>query len=410
MANVEQRLQHVESELEGIRADVAGELSAQLDELAATIAQNKFNQDVNWAMWQPAIQQALVKADAAQQNLQKMQIDWPMRPVFGPNDEITIQHEDLNFFIKSASTTTVQVTQGTWERNGYPLAMAVDSGKQYKTLTVGSDGTYYVYLQLASIPYTASIRPDTLTAEISLTIPDNTATYNIYKILGTVVVDGGVIKANGITQQWYGGDIRDYFFLPDGDTIYNIDPLTKTLQINPVDNLYNSEGEMYGAHNVALAGTQDWKSRKGLPYLPKDSKYTGNLAWAGIDSDGTQKSLEIEATSKLAQIYKMDKAPEAAATGMDLCVRTAAAGEVFWVDADTFVSKIDVTVIVDIQFDTATGYIQVKTQDLTVFAKSAVSAWTNKIQAFPCATETVSGQMSVNGVTTDVTVLGAANP
>ena len=80
------------------------------------------------------------------------------------------------------------------------------------------------------------------------------------------------------------------------------------------------------------------------------------------------------------------------------------AGDLTWVEQQT------VTVIVDIQFDTSSGYIQVKTQDLTVLAKSAVSAWTNKIQAFPCSSETVSGQMVVNGVTTDVTVLGAANP
>lgn len=223
-SSLETRLQHVESELEGLRADVAGELSAQLDGIAAELSQNKFNQDMNWAMWVPAIQQALDKANAAQDNLQKIQMDWPMRCVVGADNSITFQHEELNFTVKAASTTTVWVRGGTWERNGYPLAMVcetVPTAQPYKILTVSSDGTYYVYLQLASATYDPSLRPQTLTVEISQTIPDNTATLNLYKILCTVEVSGGVIVANGIVPQYYGGDYRDFFAIPDSESSYD---------------------------------------------------------------------------------------------------------------------------------------------------------------------------------------------
>jgi hypothetical protein len=251
MANIEQRL----NALEGDVSQLEGTFASQLSDLQAGLDRN----NNSWQMWLPSIQQALDKANAAQENLQKIQMDWPMRCVVGADNSITFQHEDLNFTVKAASTTTVEVTQGTWERNGYPLAMAVDSGKTYKTLTVSSDGTYYVYLQLASATYDPSLHPQTLTVEISQTIPDNTTTLNIYKTLCTITVSGGVIAANGITPQYYGGDYRDFFAIPDSNSAYDAssDKRFYSLELSPRGSRHEGTLQDYDWDNAVSTAMTD---------------------------------------------------------------------------------------------------------------------------------------------------------
>lgn len=278
---------------------------------------------------------------------------------------------------------------------------------------------HYVWLALYHATTDKQLTADDVRIHCGTALPTElTRNRDLYKELGAFYVESNsTILRSKVIRYWI-GDIDKVIPIPDGELNPALAYPLRTLEWRR--NFW--EWQIWDADEAKLwngatppAGTA-WANHWGIAGIQKGENNNGDVSWVGIDSDGTavgqagQKSLEINATTKVWQIYKMNVAAAASQTGMDLCVRTDTSGEVFWVDADTFVSKVDATVIVDIQINTATGYIQVKTQDLTVFAKSAVSAWTNKIQVFPCSSETVSGQMVVNGVTTDVTILGAANP
>lgn len=193
----------------------------------------------------------------------------------------------------------------------------------------------------------------------------------INKLTEKIAVMEEKLRAREATTPMYGPSteisIQDQSFEPDIETptdwhdgvenssfLVQVDAKSTSGSYPPVIRTIDLRTDAGHKNDVTMFGAEGaWASKTRVPTLPKDANGAGDLTW---------------------------------------------------------VEQQSVTVIVDIQFDTSSGYIQVKTQDLTVLAKSAISAWTNKIQAFPCATETVSGQMSVNGVTRDVTVLGAANP
>jgi len=97
--------------------------------------------------------------------------------------------------------------------------------------------------------------------EISQTIPDNTTTLNIYKTLCTITVSGGVITANGIVPQYYGGDIRDYFVIPDANSAYDASSAKR---------FYSMELSPRGGRHEGTLQDYDWDNKTSTAMTDAD--------------------------------------------------------------------------------------------------------------------------------------------
>ena len=161
------------------------------------------------------------------------------------------------FLITRVDSNTVKVNFGIWTRNGNPIDMTVDAGKDYKTLALGSvpNETFYIYVLLGSTTsYDAGLVPDTLVTFFDTNAPSTweaNSMRNVRQLIGIVTTDsnGGITS---LTQTWL-GDIDDTNFI--GDT-NNANTSFQSIEINH-DNTsaYYLSGQLFEFDNPSVAPT-----------------------------------------------------------------------------------------------------------------------------------------------------------
>ena len=198
----------------------------------------------------------------------------------------------------STGGVSIRVRQGSVTRNDSRLTLAVDSGKDWKTLTTDKDGgaftantTYIVYVALErnDNQYHPGLAPDQISvyAVDSVTgIPSGSpVTANEYIRLGTIATDANT-KFKQPVQEWWGGDIDDVVYVPDSNNPYDAaasSPYTtpaeyrfNSLELSPRANRHFRDLQIYNwdSPNVVTLATDDYfmfqdtsDNNKSLQYI-----------------------------------------------------------------------------------------------------------------------------------------------
>ena len=140
-------------------------------------------------------------------NVQRIQAGQGINITRGVNGALYIELTDpfSRFYVEKhgeedADATKMRVYYGEWWRKGAALALEVDSGKDYATVTGFSDAstTYYLYLEIDNLE-----TPTKITAEMSEDAPTDTEQT---RVIAKVVTDSDS-EISEITRYWQGGDI-----------------------------------------------------------------------------------------------------------------------------------------------------------------------------------------------------------
>lgn len=138
-----------------------------------------------------------------------------------PKDLSGVDTSVKSFKVAQAGSNSITVWRGTWTRNGLRIALTLDSGKDYKTVSgfSGTSTTYDVYIQLGSDSY--GLEPTVLTASMGAS-PITAETYGLNQkfIVAKVTTDSsGNIST---IEQLHLGDLDDSFNYWDNlSTWYN---------------------------------------------------------------------------------------------------------------------------------------------------------------------------------------------
>jgi len=200
---------------------------------------------------------------------------------------------------------SMNIGDGTITRRGIPIHYT--SGESGDVTGLSSNGTYYIYAELAR---TDSLRdpaliPDSITINKSSlnTWPTDTAR-NVRFVLGEVVVSGGVISE---WTQYITDNIYNNVDVPDAESVMGTAPLRYTLEWWESGDEHQREMQLY-AVDTCSADSNSMTYFASGPDAGGSLGCAGELHWAAIDShyssSPTQYSLEI--ANALMQLYGFD--------------------------------------------------------------------------------------------------------
>ena len=191
-------------------------------------------------------------------------------------------------------------------------------------------GTYYAYLEMYHATTDIQLTADAVKIVCATTIPEDDHNRNKYYPLGQFTVAADLTIAKSTVIRYWIGDIDLVVNIPDAEMSPALDYPLKSIEWRQASQW---QQQLYDLDAVNLLDGAAWEARWGFPGLLKGANNDGVLQWLGLDTQaaGGQKSLEIIANQW--QIYKMNAAAEAQSAG-HVCLRTAAAGELYWVDVD----------------------------------------------------------------------------
>lgn len=236
-----------------------------------------------------------------------------------------------------ASDTALNVGDGAWTRRGHTVKWASSQAGDITGLS--TDGTYYVYAQLASgagndprlIPDEVAV----LLSEVSVRPTDDAG--DLVEVLGEVIVSNNVIA--GWTQYRH-SDIDDVAVIPDGNSNSATTPVRKTLEWNPASGAHKDELQIRNCGNTPA-------SQYRIPFF--DGGVGGSLDTDLVvpDADlggvlaGVQCSLTKRdtGTGKVLELYGFASpgSPTPGATDR-VAVRAATGPALTWVDKTKFLA------------------------------------------------------------------------